>query len=77
MRRALKLPPPSSSTVTAVSGMNLGSVVMMVRPAADWGSSSRARVLTEGTVSRGRMSSSMNFFTKVLLPVRTGPTTPM
>ena len=34
---------PSRVTVTASSGMNLGSVVMTVLPAADWGISSLAR----------------------------------
>ena len=34
---------PVQLMVTACSGINLGSVVIMVRPAADWGSSSVAR----------------------------------
>ena len=34
---------PSSDTCAACSGMNFGSVVIMVRPAADWGNSSVAR----------------------------------
>ena len=41
--RTAKLALPSILTVTACSGTNFGSVVMMVRPAADCGISSMAR----------------------------------
>ena len=76
MSRALKLPPPESSSLTAFSGMNFGSVVMMVRPAADWGSSSWARARRASFLMRGSSISSANRLIKVLLPLRTGPTTP-
>ena len=62
---------------TACSGTNFGSVVMMVRPAADCGSSSRARWLNASLWISGSTISSIKRLMKVLLPVRTGPTTPM
>ena len=77
MSRMLHSPPPSSASGTADSGMNLGSVVMMVRPAADWGSSSRARSFASSGPMAGSTSFSINCLMRVLLPVRTGPTTPM
>ena len=77
MSRTLAWALPSSSTVTASSGMNLGSVVMMVLPAADWGSSSVARSRMNSLLMWGMTRVSMNFLIKVLFPVRTGPTTPM
>ena len=43
IRRTFMVAVPSTVMVTASSGINLGSVVMMVRPAEDWGSSSVAR----------------------------------
>jgi len=58
--------------------MNFGSVVMMVRPAADCGSSSRARSRAAAEPDMaGSTSCSMNRLIKVDLPLRTGPTTPM
>ena len=68
---------PGSSTWAASSGMNLGSVVMMVLPAADWGSSSTARSRCRSLFMLGSTRLSMNRLMKVLLPVRTGPTTPI
>ena len=56
--------------------MNFGSVVMTVFPPADWGISSRARILSASSGIFGMTAVSMNRFTKVLFPVRTGPTTP-
>ena len=56
--------------------MNFGSVVMIVRPAADCGSSSVARSRRDASVMCGITSVSMNRLMKVDLPVRTGPTTP-
>ena len=67
---------PSMLMVTACSGINFGSVVMMVRPAADWGSSSLARSFMYALSIWGITSVSMNRLIKVDLPVRTGPTTP-
>ena len=66
----------STDIFTASSGMNLGSVVMMVLPAADWGSSSVARSRRASLSMLGSTSVSMNRLMKVDLPVRTGPTTP-
>jgi hypothetical protein len=57
--------------------MNLGSVVMIVRPAADWGSSSRARARAAAFSMPGRIRVSIKRLMNVLLPLRTGPTTPM
>ena len=67
----------SICTSTACSGMNLGSVVMMVRPAEDWGSSSMARSRWMPSGMWGMTTVSINFLIKVDFPVRTGPTTPM
>ena len=69
----------SSSTwiSTASSGMNLGSVVIMVLPAADWGSSSMARSRRNWLSMLGSTKVSIKRLIKVDLPVRTGPTTPM
>ena len=67
----------SRSTWAASSGINLGSVVIMVLPAADWGSSSVARSLTNSLLMWGMTRVSMNFLIKVLFPVRTGPTIPI
>ena len=63
--------------MTASSGMNLGSVVMIVRPAADWGSSSVARSRANSLPMFGMTSVSIKRLMKVDFPVRTGPTTPM
>ena len=75
--RTRKADPSSRATSTASSGMNLGSVVMMVRPAADWGSSSTARSRRASFWMLGITRFSINFLIKVDFPVRTGPTTPM
>ena len=64
-------------TSTAFSGINFGSVVMIVLPAEDCGSSSTARVCAALSSMFGRTSVSMNRLIKVDLPVRTGPTTPI
>ena len=64
-------------TSAAFSGTNFGSVVIIVLPAADWGSSSVARSRKAPSSIRGSTSVSINRLIKVLLPVRTGPTTPM
>ena len=77
MRRMRHSPPPSNWSGTAFSGINFGSVVIMVRPAADWGSSSRARRRASSFSMAGSTSCSMNCLMRVLLPVRTGPTTPI
>ena len=67
----------SIRTDTACSGMNFGSVVIMVRPEADWGISSTARFSQPSSSILGSTTVSMNFCMNVDLPVRTGPTTPM
>ena len=77
MSRTWKAPPPSMETVTASSGTNLGSAVMMVRPEPLWGSSSRARSRRYTFSMLGMTMVSMNRLMKVDFPVRTGPTTPM
>ena len=64
------------SISTASSGTNLGSVVMTVLPAADWGISSRARARSFSSRMFGITAASMNFLMNVDLPVRTGPMTP-
>ena len=63
-------------TETGRAGTNFGSVVMMVLPAADWGSSSS---ICErfSPAAAGMTSCWENRLMKVDLPVRTGPTTPM
>ena len=66
-----------SVTVTASSGMNLGSVVIMVRPPADCGSSSTARSRLDSWSMLGMTSFSINCLMNVDFPVRTGPTTPI
>ena len=75
--RARKLPPAFRSMLTAFSGINFGSVVMIVRPAADWGSSSLARARCASFLMRGSSISSAKRLMKLLLPLRTGPTTPI
>ena len=66
-----------SVTVTASPGTNLGCVVMMVRPLPLWGSSSERRSRRGPGAMAGRTSFSIIRAMSVLLPVRTGPTTPM
>ena len=75
--RTLSLAFCSNSMLTASSGINFGSVVMMVLPAADCGSSSTARSLTNSPSMFGITKSSINRLIKVDFPVRTGPTTPI
>ena len=75
--RTRKLTFGSSVMLTASSGINFGSVVMMVRPAADCGSSSAARLRRGSFSMRGSTIVSIKRLMKVDLPVRTGPTTPM
>ncbi|CDD52847.1 unknown [Ruminococcus sp. CAG:379] len=77
MSRTRSRAPSSGVIATASSGMNLGSVVIMVFPAADWGSSSIARSRLYSPWMLGITRVSMNRLIKVDLPVRTGPTTPM
>ena len=77
IRRTLNLAFSPTTTSAASSGMNLGSVVIMVFPAADWGSSSTARSLRKSLSILGMTSCSMNRFINVDLPVRTGPTIPI
>ncbi len=67
----------STAIFTASSGINLGSVVIMVRPAADWGSSSTIRSRWMEFSMWGSTSVCMNRLIKVDFPVRTGPTTPI
>ena len=68
---------PSTVMLTACSGMNFGSVVMIVRPAEDCGSSSVARSRRYSLSMFGITSVSIKRLIKVDLPVRTGPTTPI
>ena len=58
-------------------GVNIGSVVIMVRPAADCGSSSTALSRLQSPSMFGITSASINYLMNVDLPVRTGPTTPI
>ena len=67
----------SRSISIASSGMNFGSVVMMVRPAADWGISSVARSTLYLLLIFGITSVSINCLMKVDFPVLTGPMTPI
>ena len=66
-----------SMKTTASSGINFGSVVMMVLPADDCGISSTARVRRAAASMLGMTSASRNLLIKVDFPVRTGPTTPI
>ena len=75
--RTLNSAVSSILTVTACSGMNFGSVVMIVRPEADCGSSSTARSRAASSPMFGITIVSINFLINVDLPLRTGPTTPM
>ena len=58
-------------------GMNFGSVVIMVLPAAACGNSSCARCFAGPCCILGTTSVSITLRIKVDLPVRTGPTTPI
>ena len=66
----------SISILVAVDGMNFGSVVIMVFPAAACGSSSRHLFLSYSSVILGIIKFSINFLMNVDFPVRTAPTTP-
>ena len=76
MRRRRRAASPSVSS-TASSGMNFGSVVIIVRPPADWGSSSTARSRLASLGMLGMTSCSIKRLINVDFPERTGPTTPM
>ena len=76
MRRTFAWMPSPKFTKAASLGMNLGSVVMMVFPAALCGSSSFVRIRSFSSSMPGSTISSMNRLMNVDLPVRTGPTTP-
>ena len=68
----------SASIMLAAScGMNFGSVVIIVLPAADCGSSSSARLLAFSSSIFGNTNKSINRLINVDFPVRTGPTTPI
>ena len=75
--RTAKVAPSSSCSCTASSGTNFGSAVIMVRPEPLWGSSSCALSRRYALSMWGSTSVSINRFTKVDFPVRTGPTTPI
>ena len=75
--RTRRFVPAPSVISAACSGMNFGSVVMIVRPDADCGSSSVARSLRFASRMFGKTSVSIKRPMNVDLPVRTGPTTPM
>ena len=68
---------PPTLISTASFGTNLGSVVIIVLPAADWGSSSVARSLSWTSSILGSTKRSIKRLINVDFPVRTGPTTPM
>ncbi len=75
--RTLKVVLSPRSISTDSSGMNFGSVVMMVLPAEDCGSSSTARRYSASSWIFGSTSASMKRLMNVDFPVRTGPTTPI
>ena len=75
--RTLKVALSVRLMLTASLGMNLGSVVIMVRPAPLCGSSSLARSFLYGSSMQGMTNSSMIRLMSVDFPVRTGPTTPI
>ena len=77
IKRTLASMPSSKEIFAASFGMNFGSVVMMVFPAALWGSSSLVWAFWCSSVICGMTRSSMNRLMNVDFPVRTGPTTPM
>ena len=61
---------------TASLGINFGSVVIIVLPAALCGNSSLARSLLYSLFMFGITNKSIKFLIKVDFPVLTGPTTP-
>ena len=65
----------SSLTSHALAGTNLGSVVIMLLPEADCGSSSVMTLFKFASVTLGMTSSVINFLISVDFPVLTGPTT--
>ena len=67
--------PSSKVTFTASAGTNRGWVVMMLRPAPLWGSSSVSRSFSYSFSMFGSSNSSENRLIKVDFPVRTGPAT--
>ena len=69
--------PPSRESVTASSGTNFGSEVMIVFPEPLCGSSSLARSLAYSLSMRGITMVSIKRLIKVDFPVLTGPTTPI
>ena len=69
--------PSPRSISTASSGMNFGSVVIIVLPAADCGSSSTALSRMKLLLILGITRVSINFLMKVDFPVLTGPATPI
>ena len=77
IKRTLNFAPSSRLTSTASSGINFGSVVIMVLPAADCGNSSMALSLLKSLSIFGITNDSINLFINVDFPVRTGPTTPI
>ena len=68
-----------SSLISAAPspGTNFGWVVIMVLPDPDWGSSSVSRSRRGLSAIKGSTICSIKLAIKVLLPVRTGPTTPI
>ena len=58
-------------------GANFGSLVMLVLPDADWGSSYNVLALMCSSFIPGSTSTSMNRLINVDFPVLTGPTTPI
>ncbi len=75
-RRILAISCPEKWMVTASFGTNFGSVVIIVLPSADCGSSSIVRSFSLSSFISGNTTSSINRLIKVDFPVRTGPTTP-
>ena len=72
------LPGSSGKMISAAScGINFGSVVMIVFPAADCGNSSIVRSRACSSSINGSTIRSINRLINVDFPVRTGPTTPM
>ncbi len=68
---------PATWMSAASLGMNLGSVVITVMPAADCGNSSLARSKLYTSDILGSTNTSIKRLINVDLPVRTGPTTPI
>ena len=63
-------------TFAALLGMNFGSVVIIVLPAALWGISSNVLFFSYSSSIYGTTKVSTIFFINVLFPVLTAPTTP-